>query len=770
MSAIKKVCVIGAGTMGSGIASHLANAGVTVYLLDLPVEGSNRSQIAQDAIDRQLKSQPPAFVHPDYAHQITAGNIEDDLAIVAEVDWVAEAVVERLDIKESLYRRIDELRRPGTPISSNTSTIPLRLLTRNMPDAFCEDFCITHFFNPVRYMRLLEIVGGPSTRAEVISTLSDFCDQQLGKGVVPCKDTPGFLGNRIGVYAIQVAIIEAIEMGLSIEEADAIMGRPIGWPKTGVFRLYDLIGLDLMLDVLKSMRDIVPPEDPFYAAAAEIPLIRKLVDQGATGNKGDGGFFRQNKTEDGQSVPEAIDWATGEYRPAEKPSTTALDIVSEGGLRGLVASDEVHGRYAWRVLSRTLAYAASLIPEISDEIVPVDEAMKLGFSWARGPFEMIDELGVDWFADKLASEGRTVPPLITSAVGPLYRNASGTLQHQRPGGEYQDVHRADRVLRLTDCKKTREPLLQNEAASLWDIGDDVACFEFHTKANAIVPQTMHLLAQAIELVQSGHRALVIHNDAPHFSVGVNIQNILDDAQQGAWSNIETMLQEFQQTCRRLKYAPFPVVGAPAGLSLGGGYEVLLHCDALVSHTNCVLGLVESSVGLIPSGGGCKEMLFRWANSEQPAEMVRNVFRFIGPGQTASSPVLAEPFRFFLDRDRHIMNRDRILLAAKEKATQLANGYVPPSPMSIVAAGPAGIDTVKETMSRWEKKGILAPHDFRVAEELARIFSGGDIAAGETVSEQQLFDLEREAFMKLVRTPATLARIEYTLQNGKPLRN
>ncbi len=766
MSEIRKVAVIGAGTMGSGIASHVANAGAEVFLLDIPSDRGPRNAHAEAAVTRLLRSRPPAFFHPDNAMRITCGNAQDDLEVVSQVDWIAEAVVEQLEIKEALYKSIETHRRPGTPISSNTSTIPLSLLTRHMPASFKQDFCITHFFNPVRYMRLLEIVAGPMTRHEVIAQLSEFCDTALGKGVVKCKDTPGFLGNRIGVYAIQVAIIQAIEMGLTVEEADAIMGRPVGWPKTGVFRLYDLIGLDLMLDVLKSMRSIVSENDPFYHAAADIPLIRKCVNEGYTGNKGRGGFYRRNKTSNASTL-EAIDLQTGNYRPAHKCQSPAVDAAMQGGLRALVEHPDKLGRFAWRVLSATLSYAASLVPEISDEIVPIDEAMKLGFSWGQGPFEMIDQLGVDWFANRLRADGVAIPKILSSGTS-MYRGSNGQLQHLTLAETYKDVHRAPGVVRLSDVKRTSDRLLGGQAASLWDVGDGIACFEFHTKANAIVPQTMELLSQAVDVVAKDYRALVIHNDAPHFSVGVNIQLVLDDAKREAWDRIERMLAEFQRTCRKLKYADFPVIGAPCGMSLGGGFEVLLHCDALVAHTNNVSGLVETKVGLIPAGGGCKELLSRWSTSAStPNELAVTVFNLIGPATTSTSPIEAEPFRFLLPRDQSVMNLDRPLATAKSMAIEMSEEYRPPTESCVPAAGSEGLKQIEEML---DSQADVAPHDRVVGHQLASVLCGGDAAVGSMLTEDQLLDLERGAFMSLIKTPETLARIEYTLNTGKPLRN
>ncbi len=471
-------------------------------------------------------------------------------------------------------------------------------------------------------------------------------------------------------------------------------------------------------------------------------------------------------------MPEAIDLRTGDYRPRQNPTSAAVEAAAAVGLRALVEHPDLHGQFAWRVLSRTLCYAASLVPDVSHDIVPIDEAMKMGFSWSQGPFELIDELGVDWFSQRLDAENVPVPVLLRAAAGsPLYRGSSGRLQHVTIGGDYRDVERPAGVLRLTDRTKANVPLLQGAAASLWDLGDGVACFEFHTKANALVPDTMDLLAQAIGVVRRDYQALVIHNDSPHFSVGVNIQHVLENARGGAWSEIEQMLVDFQQTCKQLKYAPFPVISAPSGLSLGGGFEVLLHSDAVVAHTNSITGLVETNVGLIPAGGGCKEMLFRWsAASPTATALATDVFKIIGRARMATSPLEAEPCLFLLPRDTSVMNRDRILAAAKADALAMSVDYEPPAARTVAAAGADGLEAIEGVLDEWDEARAMAPHERVVARQLARVLCGGDAPAGQALTEDRLFDLERDAFMTLVKTPETLARIEHTLTTGKPLRN
>ncbi len=775
MVEIKKAAVIGAGTMGSGIASHLANAGVPVVLLDIVPDGANnRNVVAEGAIKRLLKSQPPAFMQRSNAELITAGNIEDDLGLVADADWIAEAVVERLDVKHALYKKIDAVRKPGAMVSSNTSTIPLSMLTEKMSESLKSDFCITHFFNPVRYMRLLEIVAGPTTQSEVIDTLSRFCDVMLGKGVVPCRDTPGFLGNRVGVYALQVGIVEAAKAGLRVEEADALMGRPMGIPKTGVFGLYDLIGLDLMVDVASSLKSALSKEDAFHEVAAGIPLISKLIEQGYTGNKGKGGFYRE-RDENSDRLREAIDLKTGEYRPVDRPLLDAAVAGEVEGLRALVTHDDKFGRFAWRVLSKVLTYAASLIPEVADDPLPVDEAMKLGYSWSKGPFEMIDDLGSAWFRKRIEADRMAVPQFLERAGGgDFYRANEAKLERLTFSGNYLAVERAPGVVRLGDITRTQTAVASNQAASLWDVGDGVACVEFHTKANALGPDSMALIVEALDIVNDNFEALVFHNDAPHFSVGFNLEFALAAAKEKAWSRLDGALDAFQSACLACRYAPFPVVAAPAGMSLGGGFEVLLHCDALQAHANTNMGLVETLVGLVPSGGGCKQMLHRWTREQMDLDGALDgaleAFSILGMGKTAASPLEARPLRLFQDHDHFSMNRDRLLAEARSLALGLAKSYTPPEKPVFTALGRRGLSAMEAILDELEEKGIATPHDLVVGRNLARVLCGGDRKEGEKVSEDDLLALEREAFIALCDTPQTVARIEHMLTAGRPLRN
>ena len=756
--------------MGSGIAGHLANAGVEVELLDVAAAATYRDSVARAALERMRSQTPPPLMHPDRAARITTGNIEDHLDRVSDCDWIVEAIVERIDVKRDLYDALDRVRRPGSIVSSNTSTLPLALLAEHMSDAMRGDFCITHFFNPVRFMRLLELVRGPDTRPEVIETLERFCDMALGKGVVHCRDTPGFLANRVGVYALQAGLFEAAAQGVTIEEADAVMGRPMGIPKTGLFGLYDLIGLDLMLDVAASLAMALPAGDAFQRVAEGIQVMRDLVSGGYTGNKGAGGFYRGSA-----DAREVVDLQTGEYRPMVHAAAEAALVGERDGLRALAEHPSAAGRFARRVLAHALGYAASLVPDVSDEIVPIDEAMKLGYGWSRGPFEMIDSLGAGWFRELLAAEGFPIPPLF-DALGDssFYRVSEGRVVHFVMGHGHRPLERAPGVLRVADFKVIESPILSSRAASLWDIGDGVACLEFHTKANALSPESMALMRRALDKVAERHTALVIHSDAPHFSVGFNLDFVRACIAERRWRTLDDALMEFQHTCRAAKHAPFPVVSAPSGMALGGGFEVLLGSDLVQAHANVVVGLVEPLVGLVPAGGGCKEMLLRWTrNTRDEATRLAGalrVFELIGTARTATSPELARPLRLLRAVDRTTMNRDRLVLDAKASAVEIAAGYEPPATPAIFAPGAPAYDAMCAMLDDMAGKGIALPHDVVVSRHLARVLAGGDTQAGGIIDEEELFGLEREAFLTLARTPETAVRIAHMLDRGRPLRN
>ncbi|MGI9204824.1 MAG: 3-hydroxyacyl-CoA dehydrogenase NAD-binding domain-containing protein [Woeseiaceae bacterium] len=774
MYEIRKAAVIGAGTMGLGIAGQLANAGIDVLLLDLPSGNGNRNAICERAVERLLDIKQPGLLHQDKLRHIKIGNIEDDLGKLADADWIAEAVVERLEIKQDLYRKIDEVRKAGSIVSSNTSTIPIALLVEDMPETFRAEFAITHYFNPVRYMHLLEIVKGDSTRPEVIDALIHFNDVRMGKGIVVCNDTPGFLGNRVGVFAIQTALHTAFRMGIKPEQADAVFGRPMGIPKTGVFGLYDLIGIDLMSDVARSLVSILPEQDVFHDVAAEIPVMQRMIAAGHTGNKSDnGGFYRISDAGTG-TRRETLDFATFHYREyvAEKPAVAAAaEAATDFTL--LLDDDGELGQYAWKILSSTLCYAAELIPDVNESLVAVDDAMKLGYNWIQGPFEMIDAIGVDRFLFRLEESKRDVPEVLKTAAGKqFYRVAEGRLEYLLADGSYREVNRGPGIRRFSEERRKLAPVLENEVASYFTLDQGVGLIEFHSKANTLDDDSMLLIADATKHAAQHCKALLIHNDAQHFSCGVNLDGVLQRIVGQDWDGIDRFLKHFQQTVLALKLAPIPVVSAPSGLSLGGGFEVILHSDKVIFHANSVTGLVEPLVGVVPGGGGVKEMLYRWSTLKGDTKKgAWEAFMSIGYGRTARSPLEAEPLGMFRPGvDQFVMNRDRLLDTAIDAALEMAPSYQPVARKPIRMAGRETRQEMIEWLEAAHRKGHLTPHDVATGTQVAMIVTGGDVDADTIFSEDDIFALERKAFVTLAKTAETRARIEHMLATGSPLRN
>ena len=655
MSDIRKAAVIGAGTMGAAIAAHFANAGVPVLLLDIVPEGAkNRNALAQGAVAKMLKTDPAPFVSKAAAKLVTPGNIEDDLAKLADCDWIVEAIIERLDLKQSLYRKIETVRRPGCAVSSNTSTIPLAKLVEGMGDAFARDFLITHFFNPPRYMRLLELVTGPATDAALAARVETFADAGLGKTIVRTKDSPGFIANRLGVYWLMLGVIEAIDAGLTIEDADAVMSKPMGIPKTGVFGLIDLVGLDLMPHINASLAATLPAGDAFHAANRDLPLIKKMIAEGYIGRKGKGGFYRK-----GAAGRESIDLATGDYRATRKSNIAEAE---QKNLRALLSLDTKPAQYAWRVLGQTLSYAASLVGDAAEDINAIDTAMRLGYNWRYGPFELIDLLGADWLADKLQADGFKVPAFLTATRGKrFYRLQGATREYLGADGSYHPLARPPGVLLLEDVKRSGKPVLKNASASVWDIGDGVLCFEYTSKSNSLDAQNLELLNQTIDLIPKAHKALVIYNEGQNFSAGANLGLGLFAANIAAWGEIEKLVAAGHAIYKKLKYAPFPSVAAPFGMALGGGCEILLHTSAVQAHVESYIGLVECGVGLVPAWGGCSEMLSRWAAMPKmphgPMPAAVKVFEIVSTATVSKSAAEAKEF-LFLRADDGITHEPR----------------------------------------------------------------------------------------------------------------
>jgi 3-hydroxyacyl-CoA dehydrogenase len=727
--------------MGSGIAAHLCNANVPVTLLDLTTE------ISTNARDRIYKSRPPLLIDKSKINNIKVGNISDDFDIVKEADWIVEAVVERIDIKHQIYDKIFKSRKDGAIVSSNTSSIPIKVLSQNLTNEQKKDFCITHFFNPVRYMGLLEIVKNENNDLEKINGLQKFCEIELGKGAIVCNDTPGFLGNRVGVYAMQIAMTEAFKMKLTVEEADAIFGRPMGIPKTGVFGLYDLIGIDLMADVLKSFIKELPKTDKFHEVAQEIPLIKKLIETGYTGRKGKGGFFRINK-DGGAKILEALNLETGDYSPSKK-----IDIKSEKvDLKKLINRNDKYGKYAWSVISKIIKYASSLVTEITDEFNDIDEAMRLGFNWSKGPFEMLEEIGVENFFSK-----------IDNYDGNKFLENLAKSKNENFYGERQKY---TKIETLGKVKRKAQSIDGNSSAQIYQF-KDYNIVEFTTKANALDYDSMDALKKATD------KPLIIINESMQFSAGVNLSYTMDFANKGDFKSIEKFIKYFQETCKELKYSKYPVISAPSGLTLGGGFEVLVQSNFVASHTNIVIGLVETIVGLIPAGGGCKEMLARWQNTEEskkdPHFAPLKVFDIIGYGKTATSPVEAEPLKYLKPEDKKIMNRNSLLEASKQILDENRD-FNSPSELVFNLPGESVRGEMYKVLDKLYNDKVIQDHGMEVAKELAYVLSGGDTSIDKQLSEDDLFKLELDAFMKLIETPKTQQRIKHTLATGKPLVN
>jgi 3-hydroxyacyl-CoA dehydrogenase len=769
---VKKVCVIGAGTMGAGIAAQIANAGVPVLLLDIVRDPVDRNAVTKGAVARMLKTDPAPFMSKAAAKLVETGNIEDDLAKVADCDWIVEAIVERIDLKQGLYEKLEAVRTAGTAVSSNTSTIPLGHLIEGRSEAFRRDFLVTHFFNPPRYMRLLEIVSGPESDPALVDRIADFADRSLGKAVVRAKDTPGFIANRVGTFWIQAGINAAFELGLSVEEADAIAGPPMGVPKTGIFGLIDLVGIDLIPHLQASLTQTLPESDRYQALAHPHPLIDRMIADGYTGRKGKGGFYRLNR--EAGKRKEAIDLVTGDYHPQIK-APTLPGPAAKGDLNALLALPGKTGAYAWAILGETLAYAASLVPEAADSIVAIDQAMTLGYNWKYGPFEMIDRIGAATLARKLEAEGRPVPAILTLAGDrSFYRFEDGRRQSLGLDGAYHDVLRADGVLILEDIKRVSKPILRNGSASLWDIGDGVACLEFTSKMNALDGEILKLVGESVGVVAQKYKALVIYNEGTNFSAGANLGLALFALNIAAWGEIEKLVSGGQMAYKALKYAPFPVVSAPFGTALGGGCEILLNSDAIQAHSESYIGLVECGVGLVPGWGGCGEMLHRWQSSKLlpkgPMPAVAKVFEIVSTATVSKSAAEAREYGFLRPSDGVTMNRDRLLADAKARALSLVDGYKPPEPPTFRLPGASGRAAMKMAAESFHKQGKATDYDLVVSDTLAEILSGGDADLVDTVTEQDLLALEHKGFMTRVRDPRSIARVEHMLTTGKPLRN
>ena len=780
MIEIQRVAVIGSGVMGAGIAAHCANAGCEVLLLDIVPpdieEGGDRNAFAQSAIQSMAKSNPEMLMHPDYSSRIKIGNLEDDLHQLAEIDWVIEVVLERLDIKHQVYSKLSAHLNPEAVLSSNTSTLPRSALVEGMNQNLASRFLITHFFNPPRYLPLLEVVSGSEVPDDLLSCFTQFADVRLGKQVVMCNDRPGFIGNRLGVFFVQRAIYETLQRGFTVEQADAMLGLPIGLPKTAVFGLMDLVGIDLIPHIMESLLTNLDDSDAIHRFAGEGgEMIQQMIADGYTGRKGKGGFYRLN-TDEGQRVKEARNLVSGEYAPAERKAAFPSAKMGKQGLRRLLEHPDEGASFVREILLDTLAYAATLVPEVTDSVADVDLAMRIGYNWKRGPFEMIDQLGVDWLITALEESGREVPALLLLAKGSTFHEViDGEPNYLVSSGDMVVLDRPPETLSIADLKRRGSPLEKNPSASIWDAGDGVLLVEYHSKMNAMDPMSMEMLLSAVDLAEiDDWKGILIANDGQNFCAGANLGLALFAVNLGAWKELEQFIALGQETYSALKYAEVPVVSASTGMCLGGGCEVLLHSDAVQAHSESYIGLVEVGVGIIPAWGGCKEMLGRLAQNGYaaggPMGPVTSAFETIGLAKVAKSAQQAQDIGYLTHNDRITMNRSRLIHDAKQLVLELSIDYEPPTPHVFHLPGRTGKAALALAVADLRRSGRATPHDVIVSDALAEILSGGDTDMVDILTEEDVLELEREAIGRLARNEDSLERMEHMLVTGKPLRN
>ncbi len=806
MRRIHKVAVLGAGTMGARIAAHFANAGVPSYLLDIVpagAEGDARNKIALSGLEAAKKSKPAAFFEPGLARLVTVGNFEDDLKRLSEVDWIIEAVVENLDIKRALLKQVEAVRKPGTIVSTNTSGLPVARIAEGFSEDFRKSWLGTHFFNPPRYMRLLEIISTPETDRAAVDAVAHFSDVNLGKGVVFAKDTPNFIANRIGTFSVLNVMRLMQELDLSIEDVDALTGELVGWPKSATFRTVDLVGLDILAHVVGNMSQTDSNEGTRENSLPD--FYKQMLERKWLGDKTKGGFYKKVKGGEGKEDDRLVlDWKTLEYRPRQKPRFAALDMAKNIddpgarlrmllGLDGGAQKGDKAGAFLWPVLSDLWNYSAGRIPEISDSIVEIDRAMRLGFNWKLGPFELWDALGVEATVARMKKEDRplsaNVEQLLAAGKKSWYlddpKAASGRVYFDLRTANYEPVIVAAGLWSVEVAKKSNGVVKKNSGASLVDLGDGVACIEFHSKMNSLGGDIVSLITQTLKAngPGDGFDAFVISNDADNFSVGANVMLLLMSVQEEEWDEVDLAIRQFQTMTQAIKFSPKPVVVAPFGLCLGGGTEITLHGAARQPHAELYAGLVEVGVGLLPGGGGCKEMLLRAVDSAgrvrpgrgesiELIEAIKKAFETIATGKVATSAHEARGLGFLNESDVITMNRERVLTDAKARALELVRaGYEPPQPRTdIPAPGENVLAALRLGVHIMRQGEYISDHEVKIATKVAEVLCGGNVTSGTPVSEQYLLDLEREAFKSLCGEKKTQERIQYTLKTGKTLRN
>jgi 3-hydroxyacyl-CoA dehydrogenase len=799
---IRKAAVLGAGVMGSAIAAHLANVGIPSFLLDIvppemteaekkkgltPESPEVRNRFAVLGRKRIQESKPASLYLKEDAEIISVGNFEDHLSWVAQADWIIEAVIEDLNTKRALLKKLVPFLKEGTVISSNTSGISIQKMCEGFSRDFEERFLGTHFFNPPRYMKLLEIIPVPATSKTVVERMADVGERIVGKGVVYAKDTPNFIANRVGAFSAAVTMRTMIEDGYRIEEVDQITGPAIGRPKMGTFKLGDLVGLDVMAHVSRNLYESLPAgkERDYFAASS---FIERMIKNQWLGQKTKQGFYKKVK-DDGKEETLVLDYEKLEYRPQQKVNLPSLEMAKNiedvrERVKSFVMSPDRGGQFAWKILKKTVLYSAEKMPEISDDIVNIDRAMKWGYNWELGPFELWDAIDLKLSVKRMEKEGEAIPPLVegllSKGYSSFYEKKGGYVSYFDVGtGHYQAVEEKPEIILLPSLKDRNKTVLSNPGASLIDLGDGVACLEFHSKMSTIGADTVQMTKDALKEVEEKFEGLVIGNQSENFSVGANLMLMLFEIQDENWEDIEAMVKAFQDTLMAVKYFEKPVVAAPFGMTLAGGCEICLACAKMQAAAETYMGLVELGVGLIPAGGGTKEMVLRCTEGIPPGvtdadlfPFVRQAFETVAMAKVATSAKEAQKLGYMKPTDKVTINRDYLIHNAKKTVLDLvAEGYRPPRPKkNIKVMGERGYALLQMGLFYMKEGGYISPYDEHVARKLAYVMSGGNLPDGTEVTEQYILDLEREAFMSLCGEPKTQERMQYTLKTGKPLRN
>ena len=773
---LKEITVIGAGLMGSAIAAHIANAGCKVNLLDIVDKNNkNKNYLADQAIKKLLKIKPTPFTLKSNVKLIKSGNLEENLNLINDSDWVIEAIIEDLNIKKELYQKIDKIMNKDLIISSNTSTIPIHLLTGGMSKKFKNNFFITHFFNPPRYLKLLEIVISDEVDRKKLKNIINFCDINLGKTVIETKDTAGFIGNRIGIFWIERAVVEAIKSNLTIEEADSIIMNVFNAPKTGVFGLIDVVGLDLIPVVVNSLLNNIPKNDYYHSIHQTPEIFKYMLKNKMIGRKGDGGFYKLVNKKNNK-IKYSLDLNTYQYSKSSKQVIKNLNIIKKN-LNHYLNQDDKFSKYAWDVLSDVLYYVLCITDEISYDLVSIDESIKKGFGWKLGPFEIIDKIGASFLKEKFISSKKNIPLLLENiGNNSYYKIEENKLKYfDFKTKDYKVLERSEGILLLSDIKKTINPIKKINSASLWDIGDQITVFELHSKSNTIDSATLEFLNQSIDIVSSSYKAMIIYNEGDFFSAGANLGEALFLGNIGLESEVDkNILTKGQEVYSKLKYSDFPVIAAPFNIALGGGCEIILHSNYVQSHIEAYIGLTEAALGILPAWGGCKELLSRFSNHTKipkgPMPAIIKTFELIGMAKVSTSAHEAKEFGYLKTSDGITMNRDRLLYDAKAKAIEISKNYTSPKKHIYHLPGKTGFATLKLIINNLRASGQISTYDKHIGEKIAFVLSGGDTDSINEIFEENILKLEKNAIYDLMKENLTIERLEHILETGKYLRN